>query len=156
MPEPPGKYIGQYTAKGIATEGADGIQKIPLYDGQGDTAYQVTDFRVWPVTWNNDTNPDVVGKLSKNPDGVTSEVSFMRADDNNQVAWSGMNGLDEGGADHFSIVDPDNLIVEDLYVYVRTAGNQEINYLVVMDKYEIDTWKGALTMARDRAQGDIS
>ena len=56
-----------------------------------------------------------------------------------------------------SIVDPDNLVVEDLYVYGHTTGTQAdaINYLVRMEKYEITDWQGALAMARDRAQGDL-
>ena len=147
------KKIGEYTARGSLDE--EEIERITLFDGTFTTAYRVVGFDVWGATWNNSTNPDVIGKLSKNPDGVNAEVNFMRADDDNQIAWAGMQGQDESGSQHFSIIDPDNLIVEDLYVYALTAGNQKINYLVRMEKYEITDWQGALSMARDRAQGDL-
>ncbi len=161
---PPGKYLGQYTARGTVSEQdtIDGIpQRIPLYDGRGDTAYRVTEFKVWGSDYDGSGNPDCIGKLSKNDDGSLIPSLFMRADDNNQIAWaasqaSGQSGNAGGFAD--SIVDPDNLIIEDLYVYARSTNattTDPVNYLVVMEKYEISEWKGALTMARDRSQGDI-
>ena len=155
------KKIGEYTARGIITEddtAAGNPQRIPLFDGSFKTAYRVTEFYIWGATFSNSTQPDVMGKLSKNDDGVTSNVNFFRADDDNQIAWSGSNG----GSDAYIqptpfIVDPDNLVVEDLFVYARTAGTSDvaINYLVIMEKYEITDWQGALAMARDRAQGDL-
>ena len=154
------KKIGEYTARGIVTEDdttAGNPQRIPLFDGSFKTAYRVIEFHIWPGNINSSSNADVLGKLSKNDDGVTSNVNFWRADDDNQIAWAGANG----GADliniPMSIIDPDNLIVEDLFVYGITAGSTTapINYLVVMEKYEITDWQGALAMARDRAQGDL-
>ena len=52
----------------------------------------------------------------------------------------------------FTIVDPENLVVEDLWVYVR--GSQDaanISYMIVLDKYDITDAMGAVTMAKDRA-----
>jgi hypothetical protein len=156
------KKIGEYTARGIVTE-ADTTegnpQKISLFDGRFDTAYRVKGFYIWGATYNASAPPDVIGKLSKNDDGVTSNVNFFRADDDNQIAWAG----NIGSADAFQvqepgIVDPDNLIVEDLFVYVRCGSTSDVtavNYLVIMEKYEITDWQGALAMARDRAQGDL-
>ena len=86
-----------------------------------------------------------------------TNVNFWRADDGNQIAWASTIG----GADNinytFNLVDPDNLIVEDLFVYGITAGGtaNSINYMVILEKYEVDDWQGALAMARDRAQGDL-
>ena len=154
------KLIGRYTARGIVTEGetaAGKPQKIPLFDGSFTTAYRVIEFHIFPTSINNSTNPDVLGKLSKNDDGNLTNVNFWRADDGNQIAWASTIG----GADNinytFNLVDPDNLIVEDLFVYGITAGGtaNSINYMVVLEKYEVDDWQGALAMARDRAQGDL-
>ena len=155
------KKIGEYTAKGIVSEDnttAGTPQKIPLFDGSFKTAYRVKEFYIWGATWNNTTNPDCIGKLSKNDTGTTGAVNFMRADDDNQIAWAGSNGgTDSPGVefDNF-VVDPDNLVVEDLYVYVRIGGDsaQPINYMVVMEKFEISESQGALLMARDRADGE--
>ena len=155
------KKIGEYTARGIVSEDdtTDGNpQKISLFDGRFDTAYRITDFKIWGSDWSADNNPDAIGKLSKNAIGSGGTTAFMRADDDNQIAWAVTGGSVESGHVVFndSIVDHDNLVVEDLYVYVRNRGGSSlpINYLVTMEKYEISDWQGALAMARDRADGE--
>ena len=157
------KKIGEYTARGTVSEDdtfAGNPHKITLFDGKFTTAYKVTEFYIWGSDWSASANPDVIGKLSKNGIGSGGAGSFMRADDDNQIAWAvSSGGTDAGGGGGFndSIIDPDNLIVEDLYVYARTSQSgtaDPINYLVVMEKYEISDWKGALSMARDRADGE--
>ena len=157
------KKIGEYTARGIVTETeveAGNVQKIPLFDGRFDTGYRITGFKIWASTYTGSSEPDCIGKLSKNPDGVLTGQSFMRADDNNQIAWAASAGSADGGLGFGEgpIIDRDNMVIEDLYVYARTTGTNTnpINYLVEMEKYDITDWQGALTMARDRAQGDIS
>jgi hypothetical protein len=151
------KKIGTYTARGIVTEAetdAGEPQKIPLFDGKFTTGYRVTRFQVWGSTIVG-SGGFVAGKLSKNEFGVTSNVDFFRADDDNQIAWSQSAGATDGGAHTMGdfIIDRDNMIVEDIYVYGRAnVAGDEVNYLIEMDKYEISDWKGALTMARDKAQ----
>ena len=155
------KKIGEYTARGIVSEAdteAGNPQLITLFDGRFDTAYRITDFRIWASTvLAGETG--ACAKLSKNDDGTTSRTSFFRADDDNQIAWAVTEmSTDVGTAGGFTdlIIDHDNLVVEDLYVYVRSeSATTKINYLVTMEKYEITDWKGALAMARDRAQGDL-
>tara|TARA_Y100001973_G_C5188020_1_gene329113 strand:- start:836 stop:1345 length:510 start_codon:yes stop_codon:yes gene_type:complete len=161
MPTAPGKYIGEYTARGVVSETeteAGTPQKISLFDGRFDTAYKVVDFKIWSSAFGTSSNPDCVAKLSKNAVGTTTSGNFMRADDDNQIAWAASAGSTDGGLGFGEgpILDPDNLVVEDLYVYARTAGTQSmpLNYLIVMEKYQIDEWKGALAMARDRADGE--
>ena len=156
------KKIGEYTARGIVRETeteAGGMQRIPLFDGRFDTGYRITGFYIWSSSYSDSTTADVMGKLSKNDDGVTAASNFMRADDNNQLAWAGAIGGSDQFENFATIIDRDNMVIEDLYVYARvTSGSQAtaINYLIEMDKYDITDWQGALTMARDRAQGDIS
>jgi hypothetical protein len=154
------KKIGMYTARGIVSEvdtEAGNPQKITLFDGSFKTAYRVVGFRIWSSNYNGSSNPDCIGKLSKNELGVTTADNFMRADDDNQIAWAASAGSSDGGLGfaESAVVDKDNLIIEDLYVYVRTTGTDTnaINYLIEMEKYEITDWQGALTMARDKAQG---
>jgi hypothetical protein len=155
------KMIGKYTARGIITEAdteAGNPQRITLFDGSFKTAYRVTEFYIWAANYDNNSATDVIGKLSKNEIGVTAAASFMRADDDNQIAWAGIAGSSDSiNAPEFTLVDPDNLVVEDLFVYARTqsTNTNPINYMVVMEKYEITDWQGALAMARDRAQGDL-
>jgi hypothetical protein len=153
------KKIGEYTARGIVSESettSGAPQKIPLFDGSFKTAYRVVDFKIWSSNYSGSSGPDCVAKLSKNDSGITADVNFMRADDDNQIAWAASAGSTDGGLGfgENAIIDLDNLIVEDLYVYARTAAaaSTALNYLVVMEKYSISDWQGALAMARDRAQ----
>ena len=152
------KKIGEYTARGIVTEvqtGAGDPQKIPLFDGSFKTAYRVTSFKIWPSNVGGGSSGDAVGKLSKNASGSTGSTNFMRADDDNQIAWAGCSNSTDFFIEHTDIIDKDNLVVEDLYVYVRCATDaNNINYIVTMEKYEISDWQGALAMARDRADGE--
>jgi len=153
------KKIGMYTARGIVSETeteAGNPQKITLFDGKFDTAYRIISFKVWASSYDSSSAPDCIGKLSKNELGVTASANFFIADDDNQIGWATSAGSSDGGLGFGdSIIDLDNLVIEDLYVYVRTTGTagNAINYLVEMEKYEITDWQGALTMARDKAQG---
>ncbi len=154
------KKIGEYTARGVCAEvGGFAVPvQIPLFDGRFDTAYRVVGFKIWSTDYGASSAPDVVGKLSKNDDGNTGGSNFMRADDDNQIGWAASAGSTDGGLGFGEgpILDQDNLVVEDLYVYGRSSNSDaKINYLVVMEKYEISDWQGALAMARDRAQGDL-
>ena len=156
------KKIGQYTARGTINEAdtaAGNPQKIPLFDGSFSTAYRVIGFHIWGSDYGGSANPDCIGKLSKNDIGTLSAGNFMRADDDNQIAWAWFGAsTDAGGSSSQDpIIDKDNLVVEDLYVYgrsVNTETTDPINYMVVMEKYEISDWQGALAMARDRADGE--
>ena len=153
------KLIGKYTARGTVSEddtSAGNPQKITLFDGRFDTAYRITRFQVFPSNFTSSSQPDVIGKLSKNSIGTTSNTNFWRADDDNQIAWSGTGGDVDSLLQQMDIIDPDNLVVEDLYVYARTRGDtaNPINYLIEMEKYEISDWQGALAMTRDRLDGE--
>ena len=154
------KLIGRYTARGTTSEAdteAGRLAKIQLFDGSFKTAYRVTAFYIWGADWSGSTKPDNIGKLSTNNNSETGSVNFMRADDANQIAWATTSGdTDAGirGGFSESIIDPDNLVVEDLFVYVRTSSSVDtdlVNYIVEMEKYEIKDWQGALAMAKDRA-----
>lgn len=154
------KLLGTYTARGVVSEDettAGNPQRIFLHDGSNETAYRVVQFYIWPSDIGSVDNFECCGKLSKNDIGVTADSDFFRADDDNQIAWAGNDGAGGGKwSNNTSIVDPENLVVDDLFVYARTlssATSDPINYLVIMEKYEIDGWRGTLEMARDQFDG---
>ena len=151
------KKIGEYTARGIINEVdtlAGNPQKIPLFDGSFETGYRIKEFYLWGCDFGGLDNANVVGKLSKNDAGPIAGDNFLRADNDNEIAWAGAGGSVAAFTQSVSIIDPDNMVIEDLYVYAQTDATQAdpINYMVVMEKYEISDWEGALAMARDRAQ----
>ena len=151
------KKIGMHTARGQIneTDTAAGRPKmVQLFDGSFKTAYRVVDFKIWGSNWaSSSTNPDVIGKLSTSENSSGAAATFMNADDDAEIGWAASAGGIEGGGAPFadSIVDLDNLIIEDLYVYALSTGSATtgINYLIVMEKYQISEGMGALAMARD-------
>ena len=84
---------------------------------------------------------------------MPSSGNMMDASDNRQIAWSGIQAGTAGFNNPGSIVDPDNLIIEDLFISGQSGGSSiNINYLIKMEKYEFSDWKGALSMVRNRSQ----
>jgi hypothetical protein len=152
------KKIGEYTARGIITEEqteAGNPQRITLFDGSFKTAYRVVGFYIWGANYGSSTQPDCIGKLSTKDNDPSTATNFMRADNDNQIAWAWFGAsTDTGGSSSQEpIIDKDNLIIEDLFVYGRSnsGSTSEINYMVELEKYEITDWQGALAMARDAA-----
>lgn len=154
-----GKYIGEYTARGVLTEEqteAGNPAKIQLHDGKFDTAFKVIEFHVWSTNTSNNTNPDVVGKLSTSRNSTQNPAEFFQAKDSNEIAWCASGfGLDGQNAGTFSefILDHDNIVMEDLWVYVRSATDTTpVNYIVRMEKYEVGSTIGAVTMAKGKSR----
>ena len=53
-----------------------------------------------------------------------------------------------------AFVDPDNLIVEDVFIdFGSGTAGAEINYMLTFQKYDISDWQGALAMVRNKSQG---
>lgn len=144
------KKVGEYTCRGSILE-SDNPYRIQLFDGRFDTALRVTSFVVTPEQI-DDSTEDVSGKLLTVEGTPNGQRWYWR--DNREIAWA----VCESRVSHSpsladSWVDPDNLIVEDLFFYAHSAGDFPINYMIAFDKYEITEWEGALTMVRNRSQG---
>jgi hypothetical protein len=146
------KKIGEYTLRGIIPE-ATTEEMIRLFDGRFDTGYRVVEFIVWESDVSSSSN-DCCARLSTEPLGpMPSSGDMMNAGDNRQIAWAGIQAGTAGFNNPASIVDPDNMIIEDLYIAGQSGGSSiNINYLIKMEKYEISDWQGALAMVRNRSQ----
>ena len=145
------KKVREYTARGQLLEGT--VKKIILFDGQFDTAYKVTKFEIWAGDISSSSN-DVAAKLSTvNVGAMPSSGDMMNAGDNREIAWSATQAGTAAFNNLATIVDPDNLVVEDLYVTGQSGGTSiQINYLITMEKYDITDSLGALAMVRNRSQ----
>jgi len=142
------KKIGEYTAKGQIASG-DSL-KIQLFDGRFDTGYRVVKFSVTPQNVNSGNN--AYGKLTTEDD-ATSDPANWDWGSNIEIAWSGTYAVSDGIAGSRDFVDPDNLIVEDLYFYGIDSANDRVNYMIQLEKYDITDWQGALGMVRNKSQG---
>ncbi len=144
------KKIGEYTARGQVTH-AD-VQKLELFDGRFDTGYRVTSFIIYPS--GNSSTQDCAGILATDS-GTLAGNTGANFSDQSQIAWSNVNvEVNYSASPANTIIDPDNLIVEDLYIQGQSnagAGNV-INYMITFEKYDITDWQGALAMVRNRSQ----
>ena len=152
------KKIGHYTVRGQASENdseSEGGIKINVFDGDYTTGYRVTKFEVWGATYSSSSTPDVLGKLATEQGLNTSAVNFFNAADQREIAWSGASGgLDNTQRQMESIVDRENLIIEELYVYVRGNNDTEpVNWYIEFDKFELPPYRGSLAMVQNRSQG---
>jgi hypothetical protein len=142
------KKIGEYTCMGQVAH--QDTEKITLFDGRFDTGWRITSFVVTPKIMTSAT--DCFGTLATVP--FTSNNWNFRI--NTELGWAAFDGVTKGAGNPFSLVDPDNLIVEDLYVRCTssTGGGTFVNYMITMEKYEFSDWRGALAMVRNAAQGE--
>ncbi len=142
------KKIGDYTVRGSGKDNA--ITRIKLFDGRFDSAYRVTKFVVAGVDMTSTSQTDVNGSLGTTEDAPSSTWDWA---DNRQIGWASLRGIDSATVgDQFSLIDKDNLIVEDLFLYLNGNGSAEVNYYIEMEKYDISDWQGALAMVRNSSQ----
>lgn len=151
------KMIGNYTIRGQTVEEdqeAGNPFMIRLFDGKFNTGYKVIGFKVWSRSYSGSSQPDCIGKLCTTDNCLTGPTEFFNAQDVREIAWATSAGSTDGGLGFGdSIVDPDNFVVEDLFVYVRsTTDATPINYIVYLEKYDTTDANGALAMVRNNAQ----
>jgi hypothetical protein len=145
------KKVGTYTCRGTVTAD-DPPHRINLFDGSFKTGYVVREFVVAAYDIDNVNVRTFAGKL-----GTVDSLSALNWNwaDQRELAWAWFTADANGVAapNHFSQVDSDAMIVEDVYLYAdEPAGATTgfMNYMITFDKYEFSDWKGALSMARDK------
>ncbi len=151
------KKIGEYTCRGTITgESTTPVwDRIELFDGRFDTGYKVVEFIVAPQL--SSSTHDVAAKLATEPTALdtTGLGNYWTWDDVREIGWASTeNELSSIRANSFQLVDPDNLVIEDLYISAtNNAGTgEQVNYFIRMEKYDISESRGALSMVRNRSQ----
>ena len=113
---------------------------------------RVVKFVCWGTDF-ADTATDVAAKLMTEETLPPASPNIFNADDNREIAWASHevdNALGTGNS--FNVIDRDNLIVEDLFIWAKNSASDPINYLIEFEKYDISDWRGALAMVRNRSQ----
>ena len=149
------KKLGEYTVRGLFDEGEGLVKRIAtLFDGRFDTAYRLVGGIFYPSDFASSTAPDCLAKLGTDVGLHTGSAGFFNFSDNREIAWGGFSGSTDGSLPVPAFqFDPDNLIVEDLYMAIRQSASGNVNYLLHFEKYDITDWQGALSMVRNRSQG---
>jgi len=151
------KKIGERVVRGvIRVQGrnlVDGdTMRINVFDGRFDTAVRVTKFVALP---HDVSFPDGTLRLSTEEAVSVSSLQYFDLSDNRQIAWATNNGsIDVLQIDSNSLIDRENLVMEDLYVTWRGSANTPAYcYYIELDIYELDPYQGSLTMVQNRSQG---
>ena len=149
------KKIGGYTCKGKITSADIGPspKRIILFDGKFTTGYRIVGFDIAPSDMDNESNNVYVGKLTTDSRGGVGAKDWDW-DSNFEMAWAtvGFDANNPGSGTATSWIDPDNLIIEDLYLYTTSGGDLEMNYMITLEKYSFSDWRGALAMVRNSSQ----
>ena len=145
------KEMGKlYTIRGQIESGTIG-NKIQLFDGKFDTGYRIMSFVVAP---DDPTRAQEIMAKAMTEDTASFTGSDWDWSENTEIAWSYWGSSTSGLADATKpFIDPDNLVVEDLYLQAYTTGEATtVNYVMQLQKYDVNDWQGALAMVRNRSQ----
>lgn len=141
------KKIAEYTMRGNIPTNT--THRLTLFDGRFDTGWVVTKFECGAVTGSSAS--DAYAKLTTEALGTGARV--WNWDDSREIAWASANQITTGVRETYSNIDPDNLVIEDLFVTAEDNNDDPINYMITIEKYKFDDWRGALAMVRNKAQG---
>jgi hypothetical protein len=141
-----------HTLRGQVPEGV--IKRLIIDDGRLTHAMRVTKFVVFGDPTISAGN-DAMGVLGYQ--GVFP--TMWNAADNNQFAWSSTRIGDLGAADtQFSLVDPEHLVIRDMYItgQVGSAGGTGVlNYYIEMEAIDISHDESILQLIKERNQGEL-
>jgi hypothetical protein len=134
------------------TVGDGEVERVQLFDGRFDTGYRITAFNCWnvdPLSAN-----DGIMMLATEEDTDWSSAPSLNAADNTQIAWGGFSSGTYIWFHNQGIVDPDNMIIQDLFIHAQeTSSGDSLSYLIKLEKYDIAEWEGALGLVRNKSQG---
>ena len=149
------KKIGEYTTRGtIVTDNA--LNRIILNDGNFETGYRVVEFAIAPHDMDLQVVRAYTAKLMTDDDAAT-DARQWNWENNEEIGWATYvwDANDIGAGNNFHQIDPDNLIIEDLYIVGDEGVGQtdvKMNYYIRLEKYDITDSQAALAMVRNRSQ----
>lgn len=126
--------------------------RLIVDDGQFTHGVKVKRFLVFPENPASGGDDSVFGTLSLDQDGSSTR---WLADDNRQIAWSSTNQAATGfGAEApFSYVDPNHVVVRDLWIMcARASGTDRINYVVEIEPMTITEEQAVLALIKEVSQ----
>ena len=152
------KYLGEYTTRGQMTDSATNQVRIPLFQGDYSIGYRVKHFAVSVQDRDNSASQILHAMLTTEevgPDGL-KDWDWSRP---TQIAWSRTTedaNQTSMTSPYYLEIDPENLIVEDLYVGIYLyggSGTQVCNYMVTLEKYDLEPFQGLGAIVNNMSQG---
>lgn len=122
-------------------------RRIIVDDGRFTHGMRITKFQTFPVITSG-------AQLSS----ATLATQFdslpnMDAEDNRQIAWS-VTAYDVVTVTTQSVIDPNHVVVQDLYVRNNTPG-EEVNYLIIAEAITLSEDQAILALIKERSQDDL-
>ena len=140
------------TLRGSIIEGD--IKRLVVDDGRYTQGYKVVEFYVWCNP--NASTKDAYGSLALNSN---FGAALQDASENSQIAWAGNSVAGTGGQEPpFSIIDPNHVVVRDLYLRTEvgsSGGTQAVNYMVVLEQITLTPDQGVLQLIKERSQDEL-
>ena len=136
-----------HTLRGTLSSGER--RRLIVDDGQFTHAHRVKRFVVTPVDMTSGSS-DCQGVLAIDLDGLTVNWRF---DDNRQIGWAifGMAGQYQG-THSFDVIDPDHVVVRDLWVTANITTGQNVNFLVELEPVTITEDQAVLALIKEVSQ----
>ncbi len=125
------------------------IHQIVVDDGRLNHGYIIKEFYVWPRGTGGD---GVFGVLGTQYD----MLSYADATDNRQIAWAGNTWSTSGTptTGNWNVIDPDHVVIQDLFITATTGSNDSTNYLIVLEPLSMTEDQTILQLIKERSQDD--
>jgi len=138
------------TLRGQVEEGT--VKRLVVDDGRLTHGYKVIKFMISGDP-SNAAN-DAFATLSKDYDAPLT----WNWGDNRQIGWASTTAFNAAGLEApFVALDPDHVVIQDLYVQGQvgaSGGSGVFNYMVVLETLELTNDESILQLIKERSQDD--
>jgi len=129
---------------------ASETKRLVVDDGRLNHGYRVVSFRIWATSLTGNRDVQAILGLDADMD------NFFNAEDNRQIGWaSQLNQSTNDGLGEFSIVDPDHIVLRDLYMINFSPAGNDANYLIELETVDLTDDQAILTLIKERSQDDL-
>jgi len=123
------------------------IRRLVIDDGRLTHALRVVSVHVFPISVSSGN--DIQISLSLNRDFST----FWDASNGAQIGWA--SWWNDASAKHdWTYVDPNHLVIRDLYISNNSAAAAEANYVIKLEALTISDDESILQLIKENQQGD--
>jgi len=138
------------TLRGQVEEGT--VKRLVVDDGRLTHGYKVIKFMISGDPGN--AANDAFATLSKDYDAPLT----WNWGDNRQIGWASTTAFNAAGLEApFVALDPDHVVIQDLYVQGQvgaSGGSGVFNYMVVLETLELTNDESILQLIKERSQDD--
>ena len=123
--------------------------RIQLFDGKFTTGWRIEEFRIIPKSPQN--QEEVLSIISTEPlTGVPSTFDFRS---NTNLAYACWGVPNQAAFSTWELIVDGNMAIEDLWISCYTTGDDtDLNYYIVLQKYEFPAWTGAGVLVENLSQ----